>query len=101
MPGKPPRHSPAPGQSLFGAGAHSEQPILMNLEGDFRGFYTFLQALERQPRIMRIGYLFDFHHEFVQFEPGGGTLSLRQNHCQDTVQIFELVLTQGMTHGFF
>ena len=26
----------------------------MKLEGDFMGFYRFLQALERQPRIMRI-----------------------------------------------
>ncbi|MFA6133124.1 MAG: type 4a pilus biogenesis protein PilO [Phycisphaerae bacterium] len=31
-----------------------EQPIAMQLDGDFRGFYTFLQALENQPRIMRI-----------------------------------------------
>lgn len=33
---------------------HSEQPIDMQLEGDFMGFYTFLQALENQPRIMRV-----------------------------------------------
>ena len=52
-----PAHPPGPGQSLFGDGGHSEQPILMSLEGDFRGFYTFLQALERQPRIMRIGQM--------------------------------------------
>ncbi len=32
----------------------AEQPIVMQLEGDFIGFYTFLQALENQPRIMRI-----------------------------------------------
>jgi Tfp pilus assembly protein PilO len=31
-----------------------EQPIAVQLEGDFRGFYSFLQALENQPRIMRI-----------------------------------------------
>ncbi|MCJ7544015.1 MAG: type 4a pilus biogenesis protein PilO [Phycisphaerae bacterium] len=31
-----------------------EQPIAVQLEGDFRGFYGFLQALENQPRIMRI-----------------------------------------------
>jgi Tfp pilus assembly protein PilO len=31
-----------------------EQPIEMKLEGDFMGFYRFLQALECQPRIMRI-----------------------------------------------
>ena len=26
----------------------------MRLEGDFLGFYAFLQAMENQPRIMRI-----------------------------------------------
>jgi Tfp pilus assembly protein PilO len=31
-----------------------EQPIAVQLEGDFRGFYAFLQELENQPRIMRI-----------------------------------------------
>lgn len=31
-----------------------EQPIAVQLEGDFRGFYGFLQALENLPRIMRI-----------------------------------------------
>ncbi len=35
------------------AGPH-EQPIAVKLEGDFRGFYSFLQALENQPRIMRV-----------------------------------------------
>jgi Tfp pilus assembly protein PilO len=35
------------------AGPH-EQLIAMQLEGDFRGFYAFLQSLENQPRIMRI-----------------------------------------------
>ena len=34
--------------------AAQEQPIEMTLEGDFAGFYNFLQALENQPRIMRI-----------------------------------------------
>jgi Tfp pilus assembly protein PilO len=34
--------------------SQSEQPIEMHLEGDFTGFYVFLQALENQPRIMRI-----------------------------------------------
>jgi Tfp pilus assembly protein PilO len=33
---------------------HREQPIAVKLEGDFRGLYAFLQALERQPRILRI-----------------------------------------------
>lgn len=32
----------------------SEQPITVQLEGDFMGFYSFLLALEDQPRIMRI-----------------------------------------------
>jgi len=31
-----------------------EQPVVVQLEGAFKGFYTFLQALENQPRIMRI-----------------------------------------------
>lgn len=33
---------------------HAEQPIVVQLEGDFLGFYAFLTALESQPRIMRI-----------------------------------------------
>ena len=33
---------------------YAEQPIAMQLQGDFVGFYAFLQALENQPRIMRI-----------------------------------------------
>jgi Tfp pilus assembly protein PilO len=37
-----------------GDGPHTEQPIAMQLEGDFMGFYTFLQAMENQPRIIRI-----------------------------------------------
>jgi len=35
-------------------GPHAEQPIAMQLEGDFLGFYSFLQAMENQPRIIRI-----------------------------------------------
>jgi len=35
-------------------GMHAEQPIVMKIEGDFRGFYAFMLALENQPRIMRI-----------------------------------------------
>lgn len=34
--------------------SQAELPIEVQLEGDFVGFYTFLQALENQPRIMRI-----------------------------------------------
>ena len=36
------------------ASSHREQPIAVKLEGDFKGLYAFLQALERQPRILRI-----------------------------------------------
>ncbi len=35
-------------------GPYAEQPISMQLEGPFAGFYGFLLALESQPRIMRI-----------------------------------------------
>jgi Tfp pilus assembly protein PilO len=43
-------------QGTFAAadGPHAEQPIAMKLEGDYMGFYSFLLALENQPRIMRI-----------------------------------------------
>jgi Tfp pilus assembly protein PilO len=36
------------------SGPYGEQPISLELEGSFTGFYRFLLALERQPRIMRI-----------------------------------------------
>jgi len=36
------------------AGPYAEQPISIELEGPFEGFYGFLLALETQPRIMRI-----------------------------------------------
>ncbi len=36
------------------ASSHCEQPIAVKLEGNFTGLYLFLQALESQPRIMRI-----------------------------------------------
>ncbi len=35
-------------------GANAEQPIEMKLEGNYLGFYSFLLALENQPRVMRI-----------------------------------------------
>jgi len=35
----------------------AEQPILLELEGDFLGLYKFMQAVETQPRIMRISML--------------------------------------------
>ena len=34
--------------------AYSEQPIEMNLSGDFAGFYEFMLHLERLPRLTRI-----------------------------------------------
>ena len=43
-----------PQSNVYASASNSEQPILMHLEGDFEGFYSFLQSLERQPRIMRI-----------------------------------------------
>jgi Tfp pilus assembly protein PilO len=43
-----------PDVSYAAAAAQAEQPIQMKLEGDFRGFYAFMLALENQPRIMRI-----------------------------------------------
>jgi type IV pilus assembly protein PilO len=33
---------------------YSEQAIEMNLSGDFNGFYTFLQQLEKLPRLTRV-----------------------------------------------
>ena len=39
---------------VLAGGSQAEQPIKMQFEGDFLGFYGFLLALERQPRIMRI-----------------------------------------------
>ncbi len=41
-----------------------EQPIKMEFEGNFMGFYSFLLALEAQPRIMRI--------REIKLEPGNG-----------------------------
>jgi Tfp pilus assembly protein PilO len=35
-------------------GAHAEQLIRLELEGDYLGFYRFLLAMESQPRIMRV-----------------------------------------------
>ena len=43
-----------PDVSYAAGTSHAEQPIAMKLEGDFRGFYAFMIALENQPRIMRI-----------------------------------------------
>lgn len=36
------------------ASGPNEQPISMQIEGDYMGLYAFMQALENQPRIMRI-----------------------------------------------
>ena len=38
----------------FGGGLHSEQPMEIKFQGDFLGLYAFLQALENQPRIIRV-----------------------------------------------
>lgn len=35
-------------------GPHGEQPILIQLQGDFLGFYSFLTAMETRSRIMRV-----------------------------------------------
>lgn len=43
--------------ALYASGSQAIQPIVIQLEGTFEGFYSFLQALERQPRIMRIGLM--------------------------------------------
>lgn len=40
----------------------SEQPIELELEGDFFGFYSFMQALENQDRITRIAQM-DLRHD--------------------------------------
>jgi type IV pilus assembly protein PilO len=36
---------------------YSEQPIMMNLAGDFNGFYAFLLQLEKLPRITRVSQM--------------------------------------------
>jgi type IV pilus assembly protein PilO len=36
---------------------YSEQPIQMNLSGDFNGFYAFLLQLEKLPRITRVSQM--------------------------------------------
>ena len=41
------------GSALAGA-EHAEQPIALQFEGEFLGYYAFLLALENQPRITRI-----------------------------------------------
>ncbi len=33
---------------------HAEQPVRLKVEGDFKGFYAFLLAMESRDRIMRI-----------------------------------------------
>lgn len=37
--------------------AYSEQPIELNIAGDFKGFYDFLLQLERLPRLTRVSQL--------------------------------------------
>lgn len=49
------RTLPRSAEYLLTSGSqHAEQPISMQIEGDFHGFYKFLQALESQPRIVRV-----------------------------------------------
>jgi len=36
---------------------HGEQPVLIQLEGDFKGFYSFMLQMESQSRIMRVRQL--------------------------------------------
>ena len=42
---------------IAAGGPHAEQPIKMSFVGDYMGFYSFLLAVENQPRIMRIRQL--------------------------------------------
>lgn len=39
------------------SGGYTQQPIQMTLDGNFRGFYQFLRALEHLPRVTRIDTL--------------------------------------------
>jgi len=54
--------SNGPSQFVPAGATQIEQPIKMEFEGDFMGFYSFLIALEAQPRIMRI--------REIKLEPG-------------------------------
>ena len=36
------------------AGPHGEQPLLIQLEGDFKGLYSFMLDMESQSRLMRV-----------------------------------------------
>ncbi len=66
-------------------GPHAEQPIAMQLEGDFMGFYSFLQAMENQPRIIRI-------HKMALTKPDrtndGGPASEGRMKAEFTVSVF-------------
>ena len=44
-------------KKVKGDGRFMEQPIQIELEGDFRNFYSFLLAVERLKRITRLDYL--------------------------------------------
>jgi Tfp pilus assembly protein PilO len=48
------RTLPVPDKAAGAPAGPRELPIAVQVEGDFRGFYAFLQSLESQPRIMRI-----------------------------------------------
>jgi Tfp pilus assembly protein PilO len=60
-------------------GPFAEQPISMQLEGPFAGYYGFLLALENQPRIMRI-------QQMTLEKPPGGAQGTIKADC--TVSIF-------------
>lgn len=51
----------------------AEQPIAIQLEGNFSGFYAFLLALEDQPRIMRVGRM---NIEVPSRSPGPGYVEI-------------------------
>ena len=54
--------------------SQTEQPIKMEFEGDYLGFYAFLLALENQPRIMRVRQI-----TLDQLEVKKGTIKARMD----------------------
>lgn len=58
-------------------GPHAEQPIAVHLVGDFDGLYAFLQALEAQPRIMRVQTLNLTKFEVADDSPDHGLEKIR------------------------
>ena len=66
------------GPALNPYGPYAAQPILIELEGPFKGFYGFLLALEAQPRIIRI-------HEMALSKPG--SVSPMEGHVRATCKV--------------